>query len=87
LREFREKEHVLTHTIRYLDPRAGDTLVAEYDPAVETEVAKAQAAFDQIMGTTRGLAYAVSGPTGGTAIKEFDRTAPETIITPQYVGG
>jgi len=77
----------LTHIIRYLDPRQGDTIVAEFDPQVETEVTKAQAAFDQIMGTTKGLAYAVSGPEGGTAIKEFDRTAPEAIITPQYVGG
>jgi hypothetical protein len=63
----------------------GDTTIA-YDPSIDVEVAEAMEAFDESM--KKGMvAFALDGEGGGTVTREFDKTAPQIVVTSPYAGG
>jgi hypothetical protein len=70
--------------LRILDNSGHTDLV--YDPTVEAEVTEAMGKFDESM--AKGMrAFALDGEGGGTVVRDFAETSPQTVISPQYVGG
>jgi len=73
------------HTLSILD-HTGDTRI-EWNPADETEVAIARAAFEKGKAERR-LAYRVTDEGGnGEVMREFDPEARAIVMAPQTVGG
>lgn len=72
------------HVLRVLD-NSGHTDVV-YDPAIDEEVARAMAKFDESM-KMHMTAFVLTDDGGGAVTRTFDKTAEQTVVTPQYVGG
>ena len=72
------------HVLRILD-NTGHTDVV-YDPEIEVEVADAMARFDESM-KMHMTAFVLTDDGGGAVTRTFDKTAEQTVISPQYVGG
>lgn len=72
------------HVLRILD-NTGHTDVI-YDPTIDDQVADAMATFDESM-KKHMTAFVLTEDGGGSVTRTFDKTATQTVVTPQYVGG
>lgn len=75
------------HVLRKLTKRDGDTVVAEWDPAVETEVEKARDAFNELAGGGFMIFNATDVMKPEGPVRTFDPTVKEYVISPRFVGG
>lgn len=71
------------HVLRILDNSGHRDVI--YDPTIDEEVAAAMETFDEKM-ALHMTAFKLD-ETGGEVIREFDKTAEQTVVSPQYVGG
>lgn len=74
----------MTHTLSILNGTGDTSIVWETDDAKQIAVAKA--AFDQIV--KHSLAYQTDeNGQNAEVIREFNPNAPQTIVSPQIIGG
>jgi hypothetical protein len=74
------------HVLAIMDRNAGDIKI-EFDPNETTEVDKAMAEFDRLVKGEKRLAVKTNPDGTKSATRDFDKTAVETTIIPQVVGG